>query len=409
MKRLKVQISLGCILWPIVLCFKRTTWVDKCLWHWLDELENLKFKDIASEMQSFENLTIADQIPMFKGPFPCHGQQNKVQLEGRLKFDKEGKVTGKGKVSQEFTPKTVPLRSPQRTESCYALNVSVTKIKGQFSKGKLQGKGILTYNDKTKMEANFHQNIVHGPVLIRNKHNTIQALGYYENGQAHGPFWFIHDSTFLQVHFCHGETVEENVILVDADTRHVDIGTLQNGTFLKNVRRISEIETEKYLSIVTVKIPPNDSLIQLNNQTQPWAVKLPLKIIAIPSNQRLIVRPSRIMYFNRVAKTGTLSMLMLMKSLGVHLGYDVDLGFRLDGSERLQDDHDGLSREVDSLVQTHKDTIKARHYAFFDVTNWGYNWIPVWFSIVRDPIERVRSKELYRVFEPKLGKSSSRL
>ena len=403
MKRLKVQFSLGCILWPVILCFKRTTWVeDKSLWHWLDELENLKFKDIAAtEMQSFENLTIVDQIPMFKGPFPCHGQQNKVQFEGRLlMFDKEGQITGKGKVfSQEFSTKTVrPLRSPQRTELCYALDSSVTKIKGRFSKGKLQGKGIITYIDKTKMEANFRQNIVHGPVLVRNKHNTIQALGYFENGQAHGPFWFIHESTFIQVHFCHGEAVEENVILVDADTRHVDIGTLQNGTILKNARRLSEIETGKYLSTVTVKIPLNDSsLIKLNNQTtQPWVIKLPLKIVAVPSNvQRLIVRPSRIMYFNRVAKTGTLNMLMLMKSLGVHLGYDVDLGFRLDGSERLQDDHDGLSREVDSLVQTHKDTIKARHYAFFDVTIWtGYNWIPVWFSIVRDPIERVRSSEL---------------
>ena len=268
------------------------------------------------------------------------------------------------------------------------------------------------------MEVIFRQNIVHGPVLVKNKHNNIQAFGYYHNGQAHGPFWLIYEtSTFLQLHFCQGHLVEENVILVDADTRHVKIGTLQNGgggSYLKNVERMLEIKTGKYLATIAVKIPPNRSqrLMHVNNNnnnqsqgemsfmeekpcsTYEENVKLPIKIMAIQSKQRLMIRPSRIMYFNRVAKTGTLNMLMLMKSLGVNLGYDVDLGFRLDGTpEILQDDSDGLRKEVDSLVQIHKDTIKARHYSFFDIRAWGHDWFPEWFSIVRDPIERVRCKK----------------
>ena len=112
-----------------------------------------------------------------------------------------------------------------------------------------------------------------------------------------------------------------------------------------------------------------------------------MKIIALPSEQRIMIRPSRILYFNRVAKTGSLNMIILFQSLGVHLGYDVDQGIR--EKEIVQEDTIGIKKEVDALVQTHKSTVKSRHYAFFSLREWGYSWEPDWFSLVRDPIERV--------------------
>ena len=401
MRKLLMYFELMCNFWMMSSCNKTDCHFVfdheedmKCenesltsLWDWLDGLENLKLKDIATNMSLFEN-TINDQNPLLNGPYSCNQQQNMVQFEGTFKKGKDGLMTGKGKV---YHKSKTPRSSPNE-DLCYTLDKSVTQIKGRFAKGKLQGRGTITYNDKTKMEANFHQNIVHGPVLVTNKHKTIQAVGYYLNGQAHGPFWFIYESTFVQVHFCHGELLERNVILADSDTRQVKIGTLQNGNILKNVEKLLEFEIRKYLKTISVKVPSHySSRLEVNDHTHsPVVLELPMKIIAIPSNRRLIIRPSRIMYFNRVAKTGTFYLLHLMKSLGLHLGYDVDLGFRQDGWEKIQDEPDGLRKEVDSLVQTHRDTLKARHYAFFDVRKWGYDWAPDWFSVVRDPIERVR-------------------
>ena len=186
-------------------------------------------------MSSFENLT-KDHLPLLRGPYSCNGQQKTVCFDGNFKLDKNGQIAGKGKVSQaKANPGT---RYGLRNDFCYSLDTSVEKIKGLFAKGKLQRKGTIFYNDKTKMEASFHENIVHGPVLVKNMHNTIQAFGYYHNGQAHGPFWFIYENMFLQVHFSHGHLVEENAILADSDTRQAKIGLLRNGAYLSNLQRI---------------------------------------------------------------------------------------------------------------------------------------------------------------------------
>ena len=396
MNWIQILIIFTCKFWTCISCFKDVcqtvfdyqeimTWDDNSLslWHWLDALENLKFKSIATKMISFENQLTNDLLLLLRGPYSCNGQRNNVLFNGNFKFDKDRLVTGTGKVSQ--IKASSPKRSSQKINGfCYSLDMSVTKIKGQFSKGKLLGKGTITYSDKTKMEANLHENIVHGPVLIKNTHNTIQAFGYYHNGQAHGPFWFTYENTFLQVHFCNGYLVEENVILVDSDTRQAKIGLLRNGTYLSNLQRV-DIKTGKYRDAVIVKVPRD--LLKLEKKQIKSLTKLPIRIIAMPSKQRLMIRPSRIMYFNRVAKTGSFNMLVLMQSLGVNHGYDVDLGFR--EVEVLQDNLVGLQKEVDSLIQTTKDTLKARHYAFFDIRQWGYDWAPDWFSIVRHPIERV--------------------
>ena len=48
-----------------------------------------------------------------------------------------------------------------------------------------------------------------------------------------------------------------------------------------------------------------------------------------------------------------------------------------------------MFQEVDSILRTHSPTVKVRHYAFLDFARMGYKWNPDWFSLVRNPIEKV--------------------
>ena len=46
--------------------------------------------------------------------------------------------------------------------------------------------------------------------------------------------------------------------------------------------------------------------------------------------------------------------------------------------------------EAGQLLKTHKNKIKVRHYSFVDLERLGYEWTPDWFSLVREPIDKVR-------------------
>ena len=73
--------------------------------------------------------------------------------------------------------------------------------------------------------------------------------------------------------------------------------------------------------------------------------------------------------------------------LGAKLGYDVNPGIKQ--KEDVLDSYEGMFQEVDSILRTHAPTVKVRHYAFLDFARMGYKWNPDWFSLVRNPIEKV--------------------
>ena len=49
--------------------------------------------------------------------------------------------------------------------------------------------------------------------------------------------------------------------------------------------------------------------------------------------------------------------------------------------------------EAGHLLKTHKNNIKVRHYSFVDLERLGYEWTPDWFSLVREPIDKVRKQQ----------------
>jgi len=56
------------------------------------------------------------------------------------------------------------------------------------------------------------------------------------------------------------------------------------------------------------------------------------------------------------------------------------------------DDLPNLYAEIDSILKVNVPMAIVRHYAFIDFAKFGYNkWAPDWFSMVRDPVEKVIS------------------
>ena len=97
------------------------------------------------------------------------------------------------------------------------------------------------------------------------------------------------------------------------------------------------------------------------------------------------------LYYNRVAKTGSQSITRLLFELGKKHGY---LTFpKIMPEEKLCDSGnlEGLFAEIDSILKTHSSMAFVRHYSFIDFAKFGYDWSPDWFTIVRDPVDKVIS------------------
>ena len=95
------------------------------------------------------------------------------------------------------------------------------------------------------------------------------------------------------------------------------------------------------------------------------------------------------MYFLRVAKTGSSGFMHLLGQLGQKLDYEVTRVQTPFQFERLKDSPAGVSEEMFKLISTHANMVYCKHYSFFNFGEHGHPWVPDWFSLVRDPIEKV--------------------
>lgn len=99
------------------------------------------------------------------------------------------------------------------------------------------------------------------------------------------------------------------------------------------------------------------------------------------------IKPSKILYFNRVAKTGSQSFIRLLVHQGEKLGFHVDPKIRQ--NDILADDPFGLIEEAISVLKIQRPEVVVRHYNFIDFKEFSHGWHPDWFNVVRDPIDKV--------------------
>ena len=345
------------------------------LFKWLESLQDLKslpqcnFKDDV-------HLDLTENVRPLKGPFSCRDPSNvnmKVKKNGKVTIERiEGEALSKG-----------------HGNNCYSLLPVINKITGTLINGSLHGKANIFYYDEMKMKANFENGVVKGQVLIYDKHEDLRGIGLYENGLPHGPFWLIYENQFINVHFENGKMIEENVIFINNEQKTAVMGKLKNNSKLQEVKEI-DLEHGDFKCLKIIRIPTKFANSAVINSEK--YVKLPLKVIAAPHEQRIVIRPSKIMYFLRVAKTGTLGFMHLLAQLGLKLDYDVRKNFGGHNGtpyEKLQDTSEGVAKEAQKLVTTHRNLVQCKHYSLFDFEKLGHSWTPEWFSLVRDPIEKV--------------------
>ena len=120
----------------------------------------------------------------------------------------------------------------------------------------------------------------------------------------------------------------------------------------------------------TIRVPselPNSA----DNGHKDEVIRLPIKVVEMFGQQKIMIRPSQIMYFNRVAKTGSQSFIKLFFTLAPKLGYEVFPGVRQ--IESVLDTYGGLYEDVASLLKKQRASIKVRHYSFVYLERFGYD------------------------------------
>jgi hypothetical protein len=257
----------------------------------------------------------------------------------------------------------ISLQTPIEMSSdrpCFDILPIIDSISGRFTKGFPEGRGTITYFDKCFTE------------------------GTFINGRPHGPFWVYSpdQEQVVLVHFDQGHLVPDNVVLLDHDAEWAMMGKLVNDSYLEDVRKIDVDWIGEYKCLTVLRLPKID-----DSDEKIAKFRLPVKIIGVPSQARIIVRPSKMMYFNRVAKTGSQSFIALLHKLGAKHNFDVKV--KIMQREQVVEEIPGVLAEVEPIFKNQEPNVFVRHYSFVDFDDLGYQWHPDWFNLVRDPIDKV--------------------
>ena len=177
---------------------------------------------------------------------------------------------------------------------------------------------------------------------------------------------------------------------MDVNAKYSLMGTLVNGTVLDKAQLVNIKKVGVHKEIQVIEMPtwdPNERLQSL---------KLSTKVYYDELNQRLFLKPAKMLYYNRIAKTGSISIVDLMRKLGKKNGFSVE--FKARRNELVTDDLAGQKIEADNLLKSFFPAIFVRHYSFIEFAKFGgYDeWRPDWFNIVRHPVEKVISYFYYR-------------
>ena len=129
----------------------------------------------------------------------------------------------------------------------------------------------------------------------------------------------IYDHQFIQLRLSKGHIVANDIVLANSKSRTAILGNLRNNTYLTNARKILNIRFRQSNCLKMIDIPKMEETIP-NGESK---IRLPLKVFSLVDEQRIMIRPSKIMYFNRVAKTGSLGIAHLLADLGLKMDYSL--------------------------------------------------------------------------------------
>ena len=180
---------------------------------------------------------------------------------------------------------------------------------------------MITYTNSAYMEVTFRNGVIQGMARRFDKNNVFEMIGNYHNGLPHGPFWignYFHQK-FILVHLHKGQIVSENVVQFDVVTLTAIQGNLVNGSLLDVPQQFQINKFGEYKSIKIIPTIPYNSSNVGNS-----AIILDSYIEYVPFEQRILVRPSNFLFFNRIPKTGSSTLKHLISKLMHGLQYRLD-------------------------------------------------------------------------------------
>ena len=122
-----------------------------------------------------------------------------------------------------------------------------------------------------------------------------------------------------------------------------------------------------------------------------------LKIKFVTNEQRLISYPSKTLYFTRVAKAASSSMIGLFNYLQWKNEFKLMVVTKPIDYIIQPDQPREQKKEILKIVKSRDATVTARHYSFLDFEKFGFkHWMPDFFGMIRDPVNRLISGFYYQ-------------
>ena len=403
-----------------------------CLKKVSDSISEYSFLGITSKWEDGEIAEIQDWIykqSLKKFFSPCSSEANEnierlngespvVVIERLYNCPNDGKYTKyNGKMDSNMLPKgkgTFEMVSGSNPrvktgQPCFSLMTGVQAVQAKFKAGVANGLGQITYNDGCRLEGEFKEGVISGvaklfaPMMYGT--NLLHLIGYFIGGRLHGPAWIMVPANSLVtsseeigavlVHFENGKINEEKpVIYVPQSGNKAYQGKLTDGYIIDDPIAYEIRRLTRWQCIHLVKEasnPLNERKIEL--------LRLPIKIIADPESGRIQIKNSQVIFFNPIARTGTETFMWILHELKKESEgeFDIQMPSRAGNDRRspppkiiLKDSYKNIQAVVDQISsQNKKPLLYAKPYNFIDFSEHGSLWTPDYFSIVRDPIEKV--------------------
>ena len=122
-----------------------------------------------------------------------------------------------------------------------------------------------------------------------------------------------------------------------------------------------------------------------------------LKIKFETNEQRLISYPSKTLYFTRVAKAASSSIIGLFNYLQWKNEFKLMVVTKPIDYIIQPDQPQEQKKEILKIVKSRDASVTARHYSFLDFEKFGFkHWMPDFFGMIRDPVNRLISGFYYQ-------------
>ena len=370
--------------------------LPKVVRHWMEESKDLPeiCHGETTELKTGESLH-------FLRFGKCKRIQSNCQYIPYGSLDQEGRLEGFSELAIHWIEGDSDDMKVEEDEDdeddmmyCYSVHVPLTikTVKGVFVKGVPQGRVSIKHRNGEETIGTSVNGVLHGVTIVRHKEGSILFLGRYSHGRPVGQGWAFspsYDATPGAIAFMtnNGEVICEVVSYVDVGKNKIHSGHYNQESGSLSVFISTDLTTR-----VKDCLPYID-IHHCQESDIKYTLELPFLVRVVGGRVRVSLK--NLVVFNRVPKTGSQSMLHLIKDLSEEAETFHWVSFVSRSVEYYSSDKEENRELVEFISSQPFPFVWVRHYNFFNPEEFG---VPpfIFINIVRDPVDRVISDFYYR-------------